>query len=221
MARQNEIRRGSDKPICYACNRPFDPKSAGATLTMGPTCAKRTSGSKLIFETQLTFLEDEPSYAPAVPAESRRLFRKAKVVLPKSLADKAAAAKIAFDELQREFSQPLNIYYGEHARLRFAELVDRKVERHSLSDPTLKWLAPEYDIHLLIDHENRLAYYWRVFNESHTLIKIDPRSSHGARQNIATILDFSESLTAYREAEAAIQLSFSCQITVPTLFEPF
>jgi hypothetical protein len=223
MHRKKDLRRSSDKPICYACNRPFDPKSEGATSTMGPTCAKRAAGSPtsgLVFETQLTFLEDEALSAPlAIPPNERRRARRPQPKLPKSLGEKAEAAKLAFDDLQREFSKPLNIYYREEARLRFEELMIRKVERHSFGDPSLPWLAPQFDIHLLIDHENRLAYYWRVYNESSTLIMIDPRASKTARENIAVILNFSETLTAYREAEAAVQLSFPCQMTIPSLFD--
>lgn len=188
---------------------------------MGPTCAKRSAGgpTSISFETQLSFLDDEPLFNAPIQADERRTPRRAKALLPKVISERADLAKTAFDELQREFSQPMNVYYGEEARLRFEELIDRRVECHSFGDPSLAWLAPEYDIHLLIDHKNRLAYYWRIFNESHTLIMIDPRSSREARNNIAIILGFSEALATHRAAENEFQLSFSCQMTVPALAE--
>ncbi len=170
---------------------------------MGPTCAKRaTLGAENFTELQLNFIDD-----PANSVRPKKLTLDRPAKLPKSLSELHVLAKIAFDELMREFRGNDAIKYGEPALHHYQSLMARNVDCYSFGDPTLHWLEPEHNIHLLVDHDERLAYYWRIFNGTYTLLSIDPSRTAEARKNISIIRAYSEAMAALRENEAEHQLS--------------
>ena len=202
----------SGKPICYGCNRPFDRSSPGATLTMGPTCAKRAASSghldsdehlqQFLFFSEasdLGWLETEPKKSVTPRGKGQ--------CLPKFLRDQKVEAKIAFDELMREFSCPLKIFYGNEAFVRYQDLITLNAEDYSLNDPTLSWLEPEHVLHLLFERQSGRTYYWRVLNESYTLLEIDPNRTQAARTNIKTIIYFVRALAEHRRDESGRQMT--------------
>ena len=212
--------RTRSRPICTACNRPFDPTSPGSTRTMGPTCAKRAGLSPLTgtahpSELNLTFddILMEMPRIHASPEEKFALKRKklmmgAPAHIPKSLREKHQHAKIAFDELLRLFLSDQSVHYGNDALKRYEEICTGSVEIHSFGDQSLKWLEPEYDIHLLHDRACGKYYYWRVFNETPTLVEIDEKRWAEAREPIAVIVAYSQALASHRKRDAHHQLTF-------------
>jgi hypothetical protein len=199
----------SAKPICIACHRPFDPSSPGATPTMGPTCARR-SGHLAVDEVgdlQLTFGNDQVAKLAPLKAKTKLPTVKSSTKIPRSLAEKFVEAKLAFDELFREFFIDQNVLYGEAALIGHQTLMENGAEDHSFNDPILNWLEPEHELHLVLDPCENKAYCWRILNGTYTLLKLDPRSSVAARRNVSVIRAFSLAVTSYRHAQDVRQLS--------------
>ncbi len=205
-------RPASSKPICYACNRPFNPASPGATSTLGPTCAKRfTLGTQGNLDPQLGFLSglgEQPR--PAAPKPTR-VRPSAKRKLPAHLNELYILAKYAFDELFREFCKTGVLMTGERASAAELELAKRPIDTHSLADATLEWLEPEHDLTLILDLENQTAYHKRVFNGVVTLLETDPSGSPSAQSHIDTITRFTSAIRRFREKEDGLQLSLDLE----------
>jgi hypothetical protein len=209
------------RPICQACNRPFDPTSPGATLTMGPTCAKRASLITLDDSgPQLNLITNEsgagmsklPLGALAAPKKKRNAFEKgleraSARKIPKRLEEQFILAKIAFDDLYREFHATGAVLYGNEALHCYQELKAKNSDEFSLSDPVLPWLEAEHNIHLLKDRETGQTFYFRILNETFTLLALSPEKSPEAQKNVATIYGYCEALRTYRKIEAVHQLS--------------
>lgn len=195
--------RSSAKPICQACNRPFDPRSPGAARSLGPTCAKR-SGDVEDQDSQLAFALPEPPKLVALP---RAKIPKSVAQLPAHFKGRYELAKIAFDELFREFCLTNVLLTGERAELAEQELSERQPQVFSLDDPGIDWLEPEHDLALLVDSAEDTVYHRRMFNGVLTLLEITPSRSTAAREHIQTIIKYAEDLAALREAQDAVQLS--------------
>jgi hypothetical protein len=212
----------TSRPICLACHRPFDPFSPGATATMGPTCAKKAQIEAAHDEAspQMNLME-EPRSAVSVPPRKNRpttelassrftgrssgLGSPARV--PSSLAEAYHLAKIAFDDLYREFCAPERLHEHCEAQSLLEKLEREGFERIRLADPVLEWLEPEHDLSLFLGLRSGRAYHVRVLNGVLTVLDLEPRTSAFAHANIQTILRYHKLLTTFREREARVQLT--------------
>lgn len=202
-------RSTSAKPVCQACNRPFDPRSAGATPQMGPTCAKRAGAALAVLNLgQLGFeIEIEDSADRSVPAPPAAAPKISPRQIPKRFDERFVDAKIAFDELYREFIQSAPLVQGADAEALDIHLANRPgVVTHSLRDPTLPWLEPEHDLALVIEASGRV-YHRRALNGVLTLLEIDPSASPEAWHHVEVIASFTRALREHRLELAAVQPS--------------
>lgn len=192
-------KRTSAKPICQACNRPFDPRSEGATLTMGPTCAKRANLSGPAEKSpQLSFLGDDLG-TMAMPPRPKFRSRLPKRTLPADLREGYQLAKMAFDELFREFCTNGSLLQGNLAIELEREVLFEGCEVHSLADPVLGWLEPEFQVQLLIIYEDGVAYHRREINGVVTMLMCDFATSDPARRNIRLITEFTAAVRKHHE----------------------
>jgi hypothetical protein len=190
---------------------------------MGPTCAKKSGHLDQEPELQIEaalWMDDGSQLSPRLQAlkESHQQLRRPKPSslpklsqrgAPKPLYEKFIEAKTAFDELFREFCSERTILYGEQAFEAYSGLKSAGAVEHSFDDPVLKWLEPEHELYLVVDHASNAIYYWRVLNGTYTLLKLDPKQSAEAMKNVAIILGFSAAVKAYRTNESVHQLSLS------------
>jgi hypothetical protein len=121
-------------------------------------------------------------------------------------------AKMAFDDLFREFCKNGTLLYGERA-LAFDHLLNNgDFEVHGFDDPLLDWLEPEHELQLFLSPDGRTAFHRRCINGTVSLLhfNIDPSNvvqSSAAKKCIEIIASFRRSLREYRDKEKTVQLS--------------
>lgn len=176
---------------------------------MGPTCAKRAHlrpGEQDSW--QLSFMGQLGEESRPQPAAKRLKFRhSARHTLPAHLYDRYVLAKIAFDELFREFCNNGSLLHGPAAEEMEQELLSGGCEEHSFKDPLLKWLEPEHELSLLIERETNTYFYCRSINGVLSILEIDPEQSLTAKMNISLITAFTQAIARHRESESMVQLS--------------
>lgn len=189
--------RTSAKPICQACNRPFNPSSEGATNTMGPTCAKRVGHVAWDDSfSQLSFTGDLGEHLRPPPVKTKS--RMPKISLPRELREAYQAAKTAFDELFRLNCGNGTLLHNGPALELETEIYFGGCDFHTLADPVLGWLEPEYQLQLLIDQQNQVAYHRREINGVVTMLAI-PLNAPGARADIGRIVHYTHSVRRHYE----------------------
>lgn len=194
------------KPICHACNRPFDPSSPGATRTMGPTCAKRALYQHTNEEAwQLSFERELGSHAKPAPRKHSSL-RRPRAELPPHLLERYHLAKMAFDELFREFCKDGTLLYGERALAFDIMLNSPAYDRHDFDDDLLDWLEPEHELQLFLSEHDTTAFHRRTVNGTVSLLLFNANSPQ-ARPHLATIVSFTKAMRRHRENEEIGQLS--------------
>ena len=206
MAKRNT----SAKPVCQACNRPFDPRSPGATPRMGPTCAKRAGAALAILDLgQLDFeLEPTPTLDLSLRPPPLPFPKISPRQIPRRFDERYAEAKISFDELYREFCQLTPPVVGDAAdRLDLELRAGEGVVSYALRDPTLTWLEPEHDLTLLIEPTRGAVYHRRAFNGVLTYLEIDCSRSPTARHHVEVITSFARAMTEHHLMVASIQPS--------------
>jgi hypothetical protein len=165
---------------------------------MGPTCAKRAGVAAGELETpQLSFFGELGVQAmPPRPKFRSRVSRKTQ---PVELREGYLMAKMAFDELFRESCGNGSLLQGELALRQEREVMFEGCEVHSLADPVLGWLEPEFQLQLLIIYEDGVAYHRREINGVVTMLMVDFAASETARKHVRLITEFTSSVRRYYE----------------------
>lgn len=166
---------------------------------MGPTCAKRAGMSGAVQSSgQLSFLGDELG-TMLMPPKPKFRSRLPKRTLPAELSEGYKLAKMAFDELFREFCTNGSLLQGNLALELEREILFEGCELHSLADPVLGWLEPEFQLQLLIIYEDGVAYHRREINGVVTMLLCDFATSDRARGNVRLITEFTAAVRKHHE----------------------
>jgi hypothetical protein len=185
---------------------------------MGPTCAQRGVYSRLdgddsLTSQQISFDGELGSQTKQpLPQKPRSRSLSSQRELPSHLRSQYQLAKMAFDDLFREFCKNGTLLYGERA-LAFDHLLNNgDFEVHGFDDPLLDWLEPEHELQLFLSPDGRTAFHRRCINGTVSLLhfNIDPSNvvqSSAAKKCIEIIASFRRSLREYRDKEKTVQLS--------------
>jgi len=177
---------------------------------MGPTCAKRACLRPGEQESwQLSFAGELGDETRSQPKPRSKFRHSARHTIPPQLYERYVLAKIAFDELFREFCNNGTLLHGASAEELEQELIAGRCEEHSFKDPLLRWLEPEHELALWIDRESGTFYYRRSINAVPTMLEIDPGQSLAAKLNVSLITTFTNAMARHREMEDVVQLSLT------------
>jgi hypothetical protein len=127
--------------------------------------------------------------------------------VPAHLREQYQMAKMAFDDLFREFCKNGTLLYGERALAFDGVLNSGDFEVHGFDDPLLDWLEPEHELWLFLSRDGRTGFHRRCINGTVSLLHFNIGESASAKMCTEIIASFSRSLRAHREKEQAIQLS--------------
>lgn len=185
---------------------------------MGPTCAQRGVYDHREDDASQMSLTGELG-AQSKPEQKKSIKRPppAKKELPAHLRGQYQMAKMAFDDLFREFCKNGTLLYGERALAFDGVLNNGDFEVHGFDDPLLDWLEPEHELWLFLSRDGRTGFHRRCINGTVSLLHFNIGESASAKTCTEIIASFSRSLRAHRDKEQAIQLSlFSGDTTLGT-----
>ncbi len=170
---------------------------------MGPTCARRVGqvGWNDQFS-QLSFSEELGEHHRPAPVKTKS--RLPKVSLPRELREAYQAAKMAFDDLFRLNCGNGTLLHNGPALALETEIFFGGCDFHTLADPVLGWLEPEFQLQLFVEHKTQTAYHRRDINGVITMLAIPNASSAANMAFIHRITSYTE---AIRRHYAGAQLS--------------
>lgn len=174
---------------------------------MGPTCAQRGVDSRIEDDSvQMSF--DGEFGAQTKPQQTKPLKRSLPIQrdLPAYLRAEYEMAKLAFDDLFREFCKNGTLLYGERVLAFDGMLKSDEFEVHGLDDPHLDWLEPQHELRLFLSRHGRTAYHRRCINGTLSLLHFNIGESAAAKKCVEIIVSFCRSLRKHRDRERSIQL---------------
>ncbi len=175
---------------------------------MGPTCAQRGVNSRMEEEaSQMSF--DGELGSQSKPQQNKPTNRNlpSQRDLPAHLRAQYQMAKMAFDDLFREFCKNGTLLYGTRALAFDSMLNSGDFEVHGFDDPLLDWLEPEHELQLFLSQDGRTAFHRRCINGTVSLLHFNIGESSSAKKCVEIIASFCRSLRMHREKEQMMQLS--------------